>query len=122
MQAYANSVSTWERLKIRVVGEEMYVSPAEIIKTVSENGIARNTNAYKTLLNLNTKYASRLSAAAEEQGTVVALFEGVGNNTSANKRLNANVKIIVDRTYAYSYLSSVGYSDAAINGSGTPLT
>ena len=97
VQAYANSVSTWERLKIRVVGEEMYVSPAEIIKTVSENGIARNTNAYKTLLNLNTKYTSRLSAA-EEQSTVVALFEGVGNNTSANKRLNANGKIIVDRT------------------------
>lgn len=100
VQACANSASTWERLNIRVIGEEMYVSPAEIIKTAAENGIARNTNAYKALLSLNTKYASRLSAA-EEQGTVVAMFEGVGNNASASKRLNAMALVIKNGDIVY---------------------
>lgn len=92
-QAYASAPSTWERLKIHVVGEEMYVSPAEIIRTASDNGIALGSNAYKALVSLNSKYASRLSAT-DEQGTVVAMFEGVGNDASIDKRMNAMALII----------------------------
>lgn len=100
VQSYANAASTWERLKIRVVGEEMYVSPAEIIKTASDNGISRSSNAYKALLSLNTKYASKLSSS-EKQGTVVAMFEGVGNNAAADKRMNAMTLVIKNGDIVY---------------------
>lgn len=100
VQSYANGASTWERLKIRVVGEEMYVSPAEIIRTASENGISKGSNAYKALLSLNTKYAPKLSAS-EEQGTVVAMFEGVGSNSDAGKRLNAMALVIKNGDIVY---------------------
>lgn len=92
-EAYASVASTWERLKIHVVGEEMYISPAEIVRTASENSISPGSNAYKALQSLNSKYASQLSAS-EEQGTVVAIFEGVGNDASTNKRMNAMALVI----------------------------
>ena len=100
VQSYANAASTWERLNIRVVGEEMYVSPAEIIRTASENGISKGSNAYMALLSLNTKYAPQLSAS-DEQGTVVAMFEGVGNNSDTGKRMNAMALIIKNGDIVY---------------------
>lgn len=98
--AQVDEALEWERLKIRVVGEEMYISPAEIIRTASENGISKGSNAYTALLSLNTKYASKLSAS-EEQGTVVAMFEGVGSNSDAGKRLNAMALVIKNGDIVY---------------------
>lgn len=105
LQAYASTPSTWERLNIQVVGEEMYVAPAEIARTASENGISPGSNAYKALQSLNSKYASQLSAS-DEQGTVVAMFEGVGNNASASKRMNAMCLVIKNGDIVYLNRSS----------------
>lgn len=70
------------------------------LKTASANGISRSSNAYKALLSLNTKYAAKLSSS-EEQGTVVAMFEGVGNNSAADKRMNAMALIIKNADIVY---------------------
>lgn len=105
VNAQVDEALEWERFKIRVVGEEMYISPAEIIRTAFENGISTDSNAYKALLSLNTMYAPKLSAA-EEQGTVVAMFEGVGNDADADKRMNAMALVIKNGDIVYLNRSS----------------
>lgn len=100
VQAYASATSTWERFNIRFVGQEQYVSAAELISTATANGLSASSNAYKALCSINTKYASKLSTS-QEQGTSVFMFEGVGNNSSASKRLNAMCVVVKNGDIVY---------------------
>lgn len=100
VQAYANGASTWERLTIRFSGQEQYVSAAELISTATANGIGASSNAYKALLSINSKYAGKLSSS-DEKGTTVFMFEGVGNNSSANKRMNAMCVVVKNGDIVY---------------------
>lgn len=95
-----NGASTWERIRIRVVNEAIYISPAEIATTAAANGIAPGTNAYKALQSLNSTYAARLSDE-DERGTVVAMFEGVGSDASASLRMNAMCVVIRNGDIVY---------------------
>ena len=88
VQACAATPSGWERFNISISGQGQYITIAEIIKTATENGLKANSSAYKALLSVNSKYSSKLSST-DKKGTVVFMFEGVGNNSSASKRMNA---------------------------------
>jgi len=116
VQAYASVPSTWERVNIQVVGERVYVSPAEICRTAAENGIQPGTNAYKALLSLNTKYASKLTDS-DRRGTVVALFEGVGNKDDASVRMNAMCLVIRNGDIVYCNRNSTTIPDAPFDPS-----
>ncbi len=100
VQAYANVASTWERFNIRFAGQEQYVSAAELISIATANGLSANSNAYKALCSINTKYAGKLNSS-QEQGVSVFMFEGVGNNSSASKRLNAMCIVVKNGDIVY---------------------
>ncbi len=92
VQSYASAASTWERLDIRFT-DGQFVSAAEIISTAISNGISANSNAYKALCSINSKYASSLSSS-QKNGTTVFMFEGVGSNSSSSKRMNAMCVVV----------------------------
>lgn len=100
VQAYANEPSTWERFAIRFSGQEQYISAAELIATATANGINAQSDAYKALLSMNSKYAGQLSGT-DKKGTVVFLFEGVGSNSSASKRMNAMCLVVKNGDIVY---------------------
>ena len=114
VQSYASAPSTWERFNIRFNGQEQYVSATEIIKTAIENSIGANTNAYKALLDINTKYASQLTSS-NEKGTVVFMFEGVGNNSSTSKRTNAMCVLVRNGDIIYVNRNSSTIPDYPFN-------
>lgn len=68
------------------------VSQTEISKAAKNYGIGTSSNAYKALCSINSKYYSKLSA--NKNGTLVFLFEGVGNNSASNKRMNAMCVVV----------------------------
>lgn len=100
VQSYASAASTWERFNIRFSGQEQYVSAAELISTAVSNDISAQSNAYNALLSINTKYASQLSSN-DKTGTMVFMFEGAGNNSSASKRMNAMCLVVKNGDIAY---------------------
>lgn len=100
VQAYASAASTWERFTIRFSGQEQYISAAELIGTATANGISAQSNAYKALLSINSKCASQLNST-DEKGTMVFMFEGVGNNSSASKRMNAMCLVVKNGDIVY---------------------
>ena len=79
---------------------DSYVSGKEIDKAAKNYKIDKNSNAYKALTSINTKYASKLSTT-EEKGVNVFLFEGVGNDSNKNKRLNAMCVIVKNKKIVY---------------------
>lgn len=114
VEAYAGAPSTWERFHIRFCEEGRYVAPAELIRTATENGIQANSNAYKALLSLNTKYAAQLSSS-DKKGTMVFFFEGVGEKTDANLRLNAMCLVVKGGDIVYLNLGSSTIPDYPFN-------
>lgn len=100
VQAYASAASTWERFTIRFSGQEQYISTAELISTATANGISAQSDAYKALLSINSKYAGQLNST-NEKGTCVFMFEGVGNNSSASKRMNAMCLVVKNGDIVY---------------------
>lgn len=93
VEAFASTASTWERFVIRFSDQEQFVSAAELVSTAAANGISAQSDAYKALLSINSKYAGQLSGS-DKKGTVVFLFEGVGSNSSASKRMNAMCLVV----------------------------
>lgn len=123
VQAYASTPSSWERFTIRFSGEAQYVSAAEIIGTAVANGIGAQSNAYKALLRINSKYASQLSSS-DEKGAVVFMFEGVGSNSSASKRMNAMCVVVKNGDIVYLNRNSSTIPDYPFNptkNEGTPM-
>ena len=94
---------------------KVLVSQAEIDKAAKNNGIGTSTNAYKALLSINSKYYSKLSA--NKSGTLVFLFEGVGNNSSANKRMNAMCVVVKNGKIVYLNRNSSTIPDYPFNPS-----
>lgn len=72
------------------------LSSSEIQSAASQYGIGSNTNAYKALESINTKYGSKVSGSA-----LVFLFEGVGNSSSAGERKNAMCVVVKNGKVAY---------------------
>lgn len=116
--------STWERFSINFVNTETkqntsskntIVSQERIDAAASKYAIGKNTNAYKALLSINTKYYSRLSS--QKTGTLVFLFEGVGNNSSCNKRLNAMCVVVKNGSIVYLNRNSSTIPDYPFNPS-----
>lgn len=68
------------------------VSTSEISSAAAKYGISKSSNAYKALESINTKYYSKL--ASSKNGTLIFFFEGVGSNSSANKRMNAMCVVV----------------------------
>lgn len=123
VQAYAGSPSTWERFSINVNGQGQYVSFSEIVKTATENGLKANSSAYKALLSIDSKYASKLTSS-QKKGAVVFMFEGVGNNSSASKRMNAMCVVVKngDIVYLNRNCSTIpDYPFAPSKNEGTPM-
>ena len=114
VQAYANGASTWERFSINIAGQGQYVSTSEIISSACAYGIKANTDAYKALLSINSKYASKLSSS-QEKGTTVFMFEGVGNNSSASKRMNAMCVVVRNGDIIYLNRNSSTIPDYPFN-------
>lgn len=100
VQAYAGAASTWERFNIRFCGYEQYISAAELIGTATANGISAKSNAFKALMRINNTYAGQLSST-DKQGTMVFMFEGVGNQASASKRMNAMCLVVKNGDIVY---------------------
>ena len=100
IQAYARAASTWERFTICFSGQEQYISTAELISTATANGINAQSNGYKALLSINSKYAGQLNST-DEKGTMVFMFEGVGSNSSASKRMNAMCLVVKNGDIIY---------------------
>lgn len=123
VQAYASAASTWERFTIRFVGEAQYISAAELIGTATDNGLSANSNAYKALCSINTKYAGSLSTS-QKQGTSVFLFEGVGNDSNASKRMNAMCVVVKNGDIVYLNRNCSTIPDYPFNpakNDGTPM-
>lgn len=87
-------------IKARSNDVGQYISTTELTHTANQYGIGVNTNAYKALQSINTKYASKLTAA-QKKGINVFMFEGVGNNTSASKRMNAMCVVVKNGDIVY---------------------
>ncbi len=68
------------------------LSQAEITNAAKKYGIKTSSNAYQALCSINSKYSNVLKTNAK--GTSVFLFEGVGNKTSANTRMNAMCVVV----------------------------
>lgn len=123
VQAYASVADSWERFNIRFVGNEQYVSAAELIRTSVNNGLGANSNAYKALSSINGKYAGKLTDS-QEKGIAVFMFEGVGNNSNASKRMNAMCVVIKDGKIVYLNRNSSTIPDYPFTPSkneGTPM-
>ena len=75
------------------VPSNSYISANEIQRAASAYGIPKSSSAYAALNSINTKYANKLSAS-QRNGTVIFMFEGVGNNSSSAKRLNAMCVVV----------------------------
>lgn len=100
LEAYANGASTWERFTILFDGQTQYISAAELINTAVSGGIGANSNAYRAMDKINSTYAGQLSRA-DRSGTMVFMFEGVGNDASASKRLNAMCVVVKNGDIIY---------------------
>lgn len=77
-----------------------FVSDFQISSAASVYGISTGSNAYKALQSINTKYASKLSSN-DKKGTLVFMFEGVGNNSSSGKRMNAMCVVVQNGRITY---------------------
>lgn len=97
------------------VETNVLVSSAEISSAASKYGISTNSNAYKALLSINTKYYGNLYS--DKKGTNVFFFEGVGNNSSVNRRLNAMCVVVKNGKIAYINRNSSTIPDDPFNPS-----
>lgn len=113
VQSYASAPSTWERIDIRFT-DGNFLSAAEIISTAISNGIGANSNAYKALCSINSKYASSLSSS-QKNGTTVFMFEGVGSNSSSSKRMNAMCVVVKNSHIVYLNRNSSTIPDYPFN-------
>lgn len=86
--------------KVTVTDAAQYISSEELEKTAKEYGISTSSNAYKALQSINSKYQSKLTSK-NKKGTCVFMFEGVGNNSSAKKRLNAMCVVVKNGDIVY---------------------
>ena len=100
VQAYANAASTWERFTIRFSGQEQYISTAELISTATANGISAQSDACKALFSINSKYAGQLNST-DKKGTMVFMFEGIGSDSSASRRMNAMCVVVKNGDIVY---------------------
>jgi len=122
VQAYANAASTWERFRIIISGQQ-YISAAELIGTAVANNLSAKSSAYKALCSINNDYARRLSSS-QKSGTSVFMFEGVGNNSSSSKRLNAMCVVVKNGDIVYLNRNSSTIPDYPFNpykNEGTPM-
>ena len=99
---------------IKHSAEDGYVSQSEISSIASKNKIKANSNAYKALQSINTKYADKLTKS-QRKGINVFLFEGVGNNQDSNKRLNAMCVVVNNGKITYLNLNSTTIPDQPFN-------
>lgn len=70
-----------------------YISVPELNTAAAQHGISIASDAYRALKSINTKYADQLTDA-QKRGTVVFMFEGVGSDSSPNKRMNAMCVVV----------------------------
>ncbi|MBQ6205909.1 MAG: hypothetical protein IJK52_02380 [Oscillospiraceae bacterium] len=97
---YTNGAKkTFSAKSVTVSKKAHIVSEAAIKAAAATYGIASGTNAYKALQAINN-YDSKLNAT-QKKGTLVFLFEGVGNNASASKRLNAMCVVVKNGKISY---------------------
>lgn len=80
--------------------ENLFISTAKLQAAASSYGFSTSSNPYKALQLINSKYASKLTSA-QKSGVLVFLFEGVGNDSSASKRLNAMCVVVKNGNIAY---------------------
>lgn len=92
LYATGEATNAWERFSIEFKSSS-YISAKEMVTTAVSKDISAKSNAYKALLSINEKYAPKLNASVKN-GAVVYMFEGVGNNSSANKRMNAMCVVV----------------------------
>lgn len=75
------------------------VTAANINNVAEENGIGFNTCAYAALKSINSKYYSALSSKMDEP--LIFFFEGVGNDSSSSKRMNAMCVVVKNKQIVY---------------------
>lgn len=71
---------------------KVIISDAEISSAATKYGISKNSNAYKALQSINTKYYNKLSS--DKNKTLIFFFEGVGSNSSSSVRMNAMCVVV----------------------------
>lgn len=123
LEAYAPQPLSWERFRIGFRDEEYYISATELVTTAVAHGLSPNSNAYKALAGINTKYAPKLSST-DKQGTVVYMFEGVGSDSNASKRMNAMTVVVKNGDIVYLNRNSSTIPDRPFDPSsnqGTPV-
>ena len=82
-----------------------WISSSALKSAASKYDIDTDSEAYKALQSLNTKYASKFSTA-EKKGTLIFMFEGVGNYASSSKRMNAMCVVVQNGKITYINLNS----------------
>lgn len=125
--------SVWRIAWCRASDYNRYVGTANSGQNVAGNntvdgvaaqyGISKNSDAYKALQLINSKYASKMSAS-EKEGTFVFLFEGVGNNKSASARMNAMCVVVKQGNVVYLNQNCSTIPDYPFNpekNDGTPM-
>lgn len=70
-----------------------FISASQIASAAAKYGISTSSNAYKALQSINTKYANYFTTA-QKNGTLVFMFEGVGSDSNAWKRMNAMCVVV----------------------------
>lgn len=76
------------------------IAYSDVFNTAIENGIDLDSNTYKALESINARYAYDFSTA-EKKGTLIFMFEGVGNYSSSSKRMNAMCVVVQDGKISY---------------------
>ena len=110
-------------IKGKAVSDNNFIKEDNLKTAAANYGIDTNSNAYEALKLINTKYASQLSAA-QKQGTIVLMFEGVGTSSSPSKRENAMCVVVKNGTIGYINRSSSRLPDYPFTPSkngGTPM-
>ncbi len=75
------------------------ISDSELANALFTYGIAANSNAYKALTMINTKYGDKL--ASNKSGVNIFFFEGAGSSTSASSRSGALVVVVKNGRIVY---------------------
>ena len=100
-----------------------FIKESSLIAAASTYGISTNSNAYAALKLINTKYARNLSQN-DKKGTLVFMFEGVGNSSSTSKRENAMCVVVKNGNIVYinRYSSSIpDYPFSPSKNGGDPM-
>lgn len=77
------------------------ISNTEIANAAKKYGISTNSDAYKALLTINTKYGKNATVYNNKSDLLIFMFEGVGNSSKTSVHKNAMCVVVKNGKIKY---------------------